>query len=101
MENLCFDLKEPFNTNRHKLSLKMRAHYGIRGACNDCCISYLQHQSQYAPLNGFDSGCRHSKCGVHKGSLLGTFLFGIHINDLNFVMLFCWLYQERPKVFFQ
>ena len=89
VEYLCLHLQKAFGTVDHKPLLKKRAHYGIRGNANGWYRSYLQHRSQYVSNNSFDSGCRHSKYGVHKGSVLGTFFFVINIIGLNFIVSFC------------
>ena len=64
-------------------------HYGIRGVANNWVSSYLQNQSQYVSINGFNSKLEHIQCGVPKGSILGPLLFLIYINDLNCAIRYC------------
>ena len=46
-------------------------HYCIRGVANNCFFSYLQNQSQYVSINGFNSKLEHIHCGVPQCSILG------------------------------
>ena len=46
-------------------------------------------RNQYVSINGFDSGLSTINCGVSQGSVLGTLLFLLYINDLNQAIKFC------------
>ena len=57
-------------------------HFGIRKVSNDWFKSYLSNRNQYVSINGFNSGLTTINCGVAKGSVPGSLLFLLYINDL-------------------
>ena len=85
------DLMKAFDTIDHKLLMK-NYHYGIRVVFN-WFISYLSNMKKYVHLNLTISPSLHINCGVPQGSILGSRLFIIYINDIinashvaNFIM---------------
>ena len=56
--------------------------YGIRGNILKWFESYLTDRSQYVTYNGIKSNTSFLNCGVPQGSILGTLLFIIFINDI-------------------
>ena len=64
-------------------------HYGIREVANNWFSSYLQNQSQYISINGFNANLEYIDCGVPQGSTLGPSLFSIYVNDPNCAIRYC------------
>ena len=83
------DLQKAFDTVDHQILLAKWNHYGICGVSNDQFKSYLSNHSQYASINGYESGFADINCGGPQGSVLGSLLFLLDINDLNQAIKFC------------
>ena len=64
-------------------------HYGICGVSNDWFKSYLSICSLYVSINGYESGLAAINCGVSQGSVLGSLLYLLYIDDLNQAIKFC------------
>ena len=56
----------------------------LRGICI-CIYMYLSNRSQSVNYNDYESDLKTIKCGVPHGSVLGSLLFLIYINDLSSV----------------
>ena len=56
--------------------------YGIRGNALSWIRAFLGNRSQTVVIEGEESGSDPVSSGVHKGSVLGPFLFLVFINDL-------------------
>ena len=76
------DLQKAFDTVDYQILLARLNHYGIRGVSNDWFKSYRSNRNQYISINGHESGLAAINCGVHQGSVLGSLLFSLYINDL-------------------
>ena len=64
-------------------------YYGTRGVSNDWLKSYLLNRYQCVSIDGYDSGLAAINVGVPQGSVLGSLLFLLHINDFNQAAKFC------------
>ena len=76
------DLKKAFDTVDHNILVKQLEHYGIRGLAKNWVCSYLENRRQYVCINDSNSECLDVKCGVPQGSILGSALFILYVNDM-------------------
>ena len=90
------DLKKAFDTVDHKILLNKMHAYGIRGNILIWFRSYLTNRSQFVSYDGKQSEIQSITCGVPQGSILGSLLLIIYMNDICNVseLLFTVLYAD-------
>ena len=87
------DLSKVFDTVNHKILINKLENYGICGKNLLWFKSYLSNRKQYLEYkDNFNeqksTNLLQIKCGVLQGSIRGTLLFLIYINDLFLVSKF-------------
>jgi len=77
------DLSKAFDTLNHNILFdKFYHNFGNRGIPLQLFRSYLSNRKQFVKLENVQSGLVDISNGVPQGSVLGTLLFSIYINDL-------------------
>ena len=79
---IFIDLKKAFDTVNHSILLSKLNHYGVRSKAYDWFQSCLSNREQFVCINGHKSDSLSITCGVPKGSIFGSLLFLLCINDL-------------------
>ena len=80
------DFQKVFDTVNHCILLSKLSYYGVRGIAHDLFKSYLTNRKQHTIINEMISSVLSITHGVPQGSVLGSLLFLIYINDLNHVV---------------
>ena len=76
---MFIDLSKAFDT----ILLKKLENYGIKDTNLAWFRSYLTNRKQYIQItNDSKSDLRNTTCGVPQGSILGSLLFLVYVNDL-------------------
>ena len=77
------DFKKAFDTVNHTILLDKLHHYSIRGIVHEWFLLYVANRTQTRHIdNDHISSKKNSPTAVPQGSVLGSLLFLIYINDI-------------------
>lgn len=90
------DLTKAFYKVSHSVLCKKIEFYGLKNVALHFIVSYLSNRTRIVKINNFISSLKKATSGVPQGSVLGTFLFVVFVNDICVnVFLCCMLTTQR------
>ena len=100
---IFMDLKKAFDTVNHSVLLKILDLYGVRGIPLQWFESFLDKRQQYVSIHGCTSEKLVITDGVPQGSVLGSLMFLIFINDLPNVSKYLtfYLFADDTNIYFE
>ena len=76
------DLKKAFDTVDHDMLPRKLHFYGVHSIAHKWILSYLENLKQFAQYKNCDSDILNVCCDVPQGSIIGSKLFIIYMNDI-------------------
>ena len=82
MLGVFLDFSKAFDAVDHHISLNKMYKYGIRGIAFKWMESYLSNRRQFVVFKDVQSEYSTVTCGVPQGSIMGSLLFLLYVNDI-------------------
>ena len=100
---ILIDVQKSLNTPGHKILLQKRTFLGFKTPVIKWCESYLSDLKFVLSMDDIFLGAEILKSGVHQGSILGSLLCLICINDLpqSLSESGSYLYADDMCIFYQ
>ena len=83
--NIYLDLSKAFDSLNYDILLSKLQFYGLQSNALQLLKSYLSDRSQYVQIDNVRSSSHSVSCGITQGSVMGSLLFNIFINDIIYV----------------
>ena len=100
MRGVFLDISKPVDKVWHKGLLYKLTSYGVEGELLSLLKCYLRDRKQRVALNGQNTDWRKLNSGVPQGSVRGSLLFVIYINDLpDGIMSICKIFADDTPLF--
>ena len=94
------NISKAFDKVWHKGLLYKLTSYGVEGELLSLLECYLRDRKQRVALNGQNTDWRKLNSGVPQGSVRGSLLFVIYINDLpDGIMSICEIFADDTPLF--
>ena len=88
-KGIFVDFQKVFDIVDRNILIEKLKYYDVRGTANNWFSPYLENRTQFVSTNGYSSDLLFICCGVPQGSILGSLLFLIYINDLHYAIKRC------------
>ena len=97
VDTIYLDFAKAFDTVPHMRLLKKLHSYGIKGKMLNWISEFIRGRSQEVIVNGAKSETAPVLSGIPQGTVLGSVLFVIYINDILENLSSCYLQTTRKS----